>query len=123
MPALFGNQRVFLSVIALSFVRQDFVVKRYVAGSLCQTPNVPEHSPPGRETLQNNLTRGSCRFRQMRHAILLTIAGNAKVEIRIAQFGRAAHCTFVKRLGFASRTLRITFPPRRDFAAMREHRE
>ena len=54
----------------------------------------------------------------MRHAVLLTIASNAKVEVRIAQFGCAAHCTFVKRLGFASRTLRIALPPRRDFAAM-----
>ena len=54
----------------------------------------------------------------MRHAVLFAIAGHAKVEVRIAQFGRAAHDAFVEWLGFASRTPRIAFSSRRDFAAM-----
>ena len=54
----------------------------------------------------------------MRHAILFAIARNAKIEIRIAQFGGAAHCAFVKRFSFASRTLRIALPSRRDLSAM-----
>jgi hypothetical protein len=54
----------------------------------------------------------------MRHAVFFTIAGHAKVEVRIAQFGRAANCAFVKGFGFASRTPFIALSSSRDFAAM-----
>ena len=54
----------------------------------------------------------------MRHAILFAIARNAKIEIRIAQFGRTAYCAFVKRFSFASGTPLIALSSGRDLAAM-----
>src|SRR5436189_2250342 len=54
----------------------------------------------------------------MRHAVLLAVASHAKIEVWIAQFGRAAHGAFVERLGFASRTARVALSSLRDFAAV-----
>lgn len=66
----------------------------------------------------SNLPRRRHRFRQMGHTVLFTVTRNTKLEVRIAQFGRAAHRAFVQRLGFASRTLRVALSPRRHLAAM-----
>src|SRR4030095_10639813 len=54
----------------------------------------------------------------MCHAVFLTIACHAEIEVGIAQFSRTARCAFVKWLGFASRTLRIALSSGRNLAAM-----
>src|SRR5438034_44575 len=43
---------------------------------------------------------------------------DAKLEIRVAQFRRAADCAFVQWLGFVARLASKTLAPRRDFTAM-----
>src|SRR5947207_12870208 len=58
------------------------------------------------------------RFRQMRHAIFLAVAGYAEIEVWIAQFGGAAHGAFVEGLGFTSSTPCVAASSRRDFATM-----
>src|SRR5436190_579910 len=78
----------------------------------------PARSTSRHSEATTRLTRGRRRFRQMRHAILFAIARNAKIEVRIAQFGRTAYCAFVKRFGFASGTPLITLSSGRDLAAM-----
>src|SRR5438128_10394786 len=62
--------------------------------------------------------RGGLRRRQMRHAIFLAIARDAKIEIGIGQFGCAANRAFVKRFGLAARVIFKTFPPAGDFVTM-----
>jgi len=54
----------------------------------------------------------------MRHAIFLTVARDAEIEIRIAQFRRSADRAFVQWFGFAARLASKTLAARRDFTAV-----
>src|SRR5438093_584771 len=54
----------------------------------------------------------------MRSAILLTIARDAEIQVRIAQFRRSTNRAFVQWFGFAPRLASKTLAARRDFTTM-----
>jgi hypothetical protein len=48
----------------------------------------------------------------VRHAVFFAVARDAKIEIRVAQFGRAADCAMMQRVIGAARVRFKTSSPR-----------
>src|SRR5205823_631543 len=114
MPAFLRNKRGVLIGHPASLIRKY----SRSSGVAAFVSNVEARRSPRRAPLQRNLRRRCLRLRQMRHAVFLTVARDAKIEIRIGQLRGAAHRATMQRFVVAARVCFETSPPRRDFMAM-----